>query len=170
VGERLYRDFFDRKEKWDEQAAAASGKESEELKRLCTLQPKLSATTKRIIKELRGASPPYAALAAAALASSGEVSPFSDFSAAAAVSSPHLPRHLQLYAEGLRKQKERREHAELVAQAGGLIRVEDALECTFSPKRGPDPPPRAGAGRACAAEEHCAGPGARRGGRGTRRD
>jgi hypothetical protein len=50
-----------------------------------------------------------------------------------------MPRHLQLYAEGLKKQRDKREHAELVAQAGGLIRIDDAKECTFKPRVGPAP-------------------------------
>lgn len=100
---RLYSDALERKLRTETFEAALEPVDSE-----CTFEPALTVTSRRISDRMR-------------------TSPSTNDTAAA------LPRHLQLYAEGLKKQRDRRDHAALVAAAGGLIRDEDARECTFQP-------------------------------------
>ena len=100
---RLYSDALDRRLRTETFEAALPPVDLE-----CTFEPALTVTSRRISDRMRS-------------------SPATDDA------SGTLPRHLQLYAEGLKKQRDRRDHAALIAAAGGLIRDADARECTFQP-------------------------------------
>lgn len=101
---RLYSDALERRLRTETFEAALPPVDTE-----CTFEPALTVTSRRISDRMRS-SP-----------------------AAADDASATLPRHLQLYAEGLKKQRDRRDNAALIAAAGGLIRDADARECTFQP-------------------------------------
>ncbi len=102
---RLYSDALERRLRTETFEAALPPVDTE-----CTFEPALTVTSRRISDRMRS-SP----------------------STTADDASATLPRHLQLYAEGLKKQRDRRDQAALIAAAGGLIRDADARECTFQP-------------------------------------
>lgn len=111
---RLYNDALDRRLRTETFASAAPPEDAE-----CTFEPSLTVTSRRISERLR--------------------SPQNGSGGAGSAAADLLPRHLQLYAEGLKKQRDKREHADLITQAGGLVRVEEARECTFQPRVGRSP-------------------------------
>jgi len=140
---RLYHDAQERKAKAEAVAAAV---ENAPIPSECTFEPALSLASRRIGLRMGGrgsSSPEQGFTGGESVAGRPGWSPgLADVSSAATAATSTAnasPRHVLLYEEGVRKQRERREQAELVEQLGGLIRLEDALECTFKPRVSPRP-------------------------------
>ena len=148
---RLYGDAKERRERL---AAACEVAAAAPMPAECTFEPALSQTTRKITARLRAAAATHSPLTSSSANGSpsgeGALGQFLEDEAAAAAAAAAgggegagegaapahhpVPRYLQLYEEGMRQQRERREQAALVEQVGGLIRLEDALECTFQPR------------------------------------